>query len=380
MRGRQRNLTIVLTGGGTGGHIYPAVAIGRRLREKAPQSKIHYIGTSHGLEKDLVPKEGWPFHTVQAAGLARKVSLSTAMSLIKTGKGYFQARSKLKKIKPDIVLGTGGYVCGPVVLAGAHLGIPTIIHEQNAFPGLTNRWLARVADRVCITFPQSAKYFPPGSRIVPTGLPIRQQIITTTREEGLKGLGLKEGFRVLVVGGSQGARSINQAMLQVYDRLKDRRDINWLHITGPTSYEEYLQELAEQGIDLADYGNITIMPYVYQMEQALSVADLVIGRAGASFLAEIMAKGLPAILIPYPYASENHQEFNARALADSGGAVLIKEEKLSGQSLAEHILELSGNREKLLSMAKGSKELGKPDAVDRIIEQIFALTDGVRKK
>lgn len=380
MKGKQKGLTIVLTGGGTGGHIYPAISIGRRLLEAAPESKIHYIGTSHGLEKDLVPKEGWPFHTVEAAGLARKISLSTAMSLIKTGKGYFQARSQLKEIKPDLVLGTGGYVCGPVVLAGAHLGIPTIIHEQNAFPGLTNRWLARVADRVCITFPQSAKYFPAGSRIIPTGLPIRQQIINTTREEGLKGLGLEDGFRVLVVGGSQGARSINQAMLQVYDRLKDRRDINWLHITGQGSYGEYLKELADQGLDLAVYGNITIMPYVYQMEQALSVADLVIGRAGASFLAEIMAKGLPAILIPYPYASENHQEFNARALADSGGAILIQEEQLSGQGLAEHILDLIDNRGKLLSMAKGSKELGKPDAADRIIEQIFALTGRVRRK
>lgn len=380
MAGKQTGLTIVLTGGGTGGHIYPAISIGRRLLEVAPEVRIHYIGTSHGLEKDLVPKEGWPFHTVEAAGLARKISLGTAMSLIKTGKGYFQARLQLKKIKPDLVLGTGGYVCGPVVLAGAHLGIPTIIHEQNAYPGLTNRWLAKVADRVCITFPQSAKYFPAGSRIVPTGLPIRRQIISTTREEGLQGLELEEGFRVLVVGGSQGARSINQAMLQVYDMLKDRRDINWLHITGQGSYDGYLKELADRGIDIAYYGNITIMPYVYQMEQALSVADLVIGRAGASFLAEIMAKGLPAILIPYPHASENHQEFNARALVDSGGAVLIKEDKLSGQGLAEQILELVDRPEKLFSMAQGSKELGKPDAVDRIIEQIFALTDEVRRK
>ncbi|HHW06607.1 MAG TPA: undecaprenyldiphospho-muramoylpentapeptide beta-N-acetylglucosaminyltransferase [Clostridia bacterium] len=372
-------LKVVLTGGGTGGHIYPAVAVGRRLLEVAPGAKIYYVGTSRGLEKELVPKEGWPFYTVAAAGLARRISPATVKALLTTGKGYLQARGLLQRLKPDLVLGTGGYVCGPVVLAGAHLGIPTMIHEQNAYPGLTNRWLARVAGRVCITFPQSAQYFPAGSRIVETGLPIRRQILETTREEGLRGLGLKEGFRVLVVGGSQGAKSINLAMLDVYDRLKERRDIHWLHITGQAGYEGYLQELAARGIDLTHFGNITIMPYVYQMEQALSVADLVIGRAGASFLAEVTAKGLPGILIPYPFASENHQEYNAKAVVESGGAILVKEKDLSGPVLAEHIIALADHPERLARMARGARALGKPDAVDRIIEQVFALTGKTRR-
>lgn len=380
MTGIKKDLRVVLTGGGTGGHIYPAVAVGRRLLEVAPQAKIYYIGTARGLEKELVPKEGWPFYTVEAAGLTRQVSLAAVKALLTTGKGYLQARRVLKKLKPDLVLGTGGYVCGPVVLAAAHLGLPTVIHEQNAYPGLTNRLLARVADRVCLTFPQSARYFPAGSKMVETGLPIRPQILAATREEGLRALALPDGFRVLVVGGSQGARSINQAMLEVYDRLKDRRDVHWLHVTGPASYEEYRQELAARGIDPVAYGNITLVPYVYQMEYALSVADLVIGRAGASFLAEITAKGLPAILIPYPFAAENHQEFNARAVAEKGGAVLVKEKDLSGAILAEHVRNLADRPEERARMAAGARALGKPDAADRIIAEVLALTGSSRRK
>lgn len=373
MRTRKKPLTVVLTGGGTGGHIYPAVAIGRKLKELYPQVDIHYLGTPQGLEAELIPEEGWPFYRVSAAGLARKISFKAAKALVKTGKGYWQARGHLKRINPELVLGTGGYVCGPVVLAASRLGIPTLLHEQNAFPGLTNRLLARVANRVCVTFPQSASLFPAGTDIITTGLPIRSQIMNTTRQEGLAGLGLQEGFRILIVGGSQGARSINQAMLEVYTELKDNKQINWLHITGPKAYEGYVRELEQQGIDLAQHGNIRIMPYVYRMEEALSVSDLVIGRAGASFLAEIMAKGLPSILIPYPFASENHQEYNARALADGGAAIVIKEQELSGPVLAHQVKELVARPERLEAMAQAAGGLGKPNAVDLIIEQMLSL-------
>lgn len=380
MRSTKKPLKVVLTGGGTGGHIYPAVAIGRRLQELMPQAEIHYMGTPQGLEAELVPKEGWPFYGVSAAGLERKISLRSVASLVKTGRGYWQARGYLKKIKPDLVLGTGGYVCGPVVLAASRLGIPTLIHEQNAFPGLTNRLLSRVANRVCVTFPQSASLFPAGTDIITTGLPIRSQIMNTTREEGLAGLGLQDGFRILIVGGSQGALSINQTMLEVYGELKDNTHINWLHITGPSGYEGYLKDLERQGIDLAQHGNIRIMPYVYKMEEALSVSDLVIGRAGASFLAEIMAKGLPSILIPYPFASENHQEYNARALADTGGAIVITEGELSGKLLARQVKELVARQDRLEAMAQAAKSLGKPNAVDLIIEQILSLADAESKQ
>lgn len=373
MVSKEKALTVALTGGGTGGHIYPAVAMGRGLQERMPLVSLHYLGTPEGLEAVLIPKEGWPFYSVEAAGLERKISLNSAMAIAKTGKGYFQARRHLRKIRPAVVVGTGGYVCGPVVLAAAHLGIPTLIHEQNAFPGLTNRWLSRVAKRVCVTFPQSARYFPPGVKTITTGLPIRTQILQTSREEGLKGLELNEGFRVLIVGGSQGARSLNQAMVEVYRTLKERSGLNWLHVTGQAGYNEYLEELQGAGIDLERYGNIKVMPYVYKIEEALSVADLVIGRAGASFLAEIMAKGLPSVLIPYPFAAENHQEFNANALGDDGGAIVIKEQDLSGTRLIQLIDQLVKDQDKLQAMTKATLKLGKPEALELLLEQVLDL-------
>lgn len=375
MKTRNQFPTVVLTGGGTGGHIYPAISIGRAIKERYPQVSIAYFGTSQGLEAKLIKEEKWPFYSVDVEGLKRKLSFKTVQFLVTTVKGYFQALRQLKRIKPKIVIGTGGYVCGPVVLAATHLGIPTIIHEQNAYPGLTNRLLAKVVDRVLVTFPQSEAHFSKKASVFHTGLPIRDNIVQTDREKGLKALNLQGGFRVLIVGGSQGARSINRSMLEIYKTKKDDKDFHWFHIAGPKNYNVYLEELNEHGIDLATYGNIKIMPYLFQMEDALSVADLVIGRAGASFLAEIMAKGIPSILIPYPYAAENHQEFNARTLEKAGAAIIFKDDELSGEKLFSTVKELHDNPDKLHGMGKKAKELGKPEALQVILDEITAIWD-----
>lgn len=375
MKPIKSSLKIVLTGGGTGGHIYPAIAIGKGIGEKIPNASFHYIGTSSGLEAQLVPREGWPFYPVAAAGLERRLSWRSLLALLTTAKGYFQARKHLKRIRPRVVIGTGGYVCGPVVLAAARLGIPTLIHEQNAYPGLTNRLLSRVANLVCITFAQGGKYFPPDTKLAVTGLPVRKQILETTRTEGLEMLNLPEGFYVLIVGGSQGARSLNKEMIKVYQAMKDNGKINWLHITGKAAYDEYLEELAQAGIDLSLHGNIRIIPYMYQMEGALGIADLVIGRAGAGFLAEITAKGIPSILIPYPFAAENHQEFNARALEDQGAALVITEETLLEKGLVEPIQELLENRKKLGELAQNAKEMGQVQALEKIVDHVLNLAE-----
>lgn len=366
---------VVLTGGGTGGHIYPAISIGRAIKEQYPEVSIAYFGTSKGLEAKLIKQENWPFYGVSAAGLRRKISFKTAKALVTTAKGYFEARGQLKKLKPNIVVGTGGYVCGPVVLAAAHLKIPTIIHEQNAYPGLTNRLLARVVVRVLVTFPQSKNHFPQNTQLLHTGLPIRDSIIKTGKEEGLKALELQDAFRVLVVGGSQGAKSINRSILEIYQIAKDNKEIHWFHIVGPKSYDSYLEELARAGIDLANYGNIRIMPYLFKMEDALSVADLVIGRAGASFLAEVMAKGLPSILIPYPYSAENHQEYNAKALKDAGASIVFNDDQISGEKLFRAVQSLYENPAKLQQMGKKAKELGKPEALQVIVKEITSVLD-----
>ncbi|HHX51216.1 MAG TPA: undecaprenyldiphospho-muramoylpentapeptide beta-N-acetylglucosaminyltransferase [Clostridia bacterium] len=356
---------IVMTGGGTGGHIYPALSIAQSLEEHLPTVKIQYVGTARGLEAQLVPREGYDFHCIRAAGLERRLSWKGVAALMETALGFFQARRLLQRIRPCLVIGTGGYVCGPVVLAAARLGIPTMIHEQNAFPGLTNRLLARVADKVCVTFTESITHFPPGAHTVHTGLPIRREILTTSREVGFKELNLKSSdFHILVVGGSRGAQSLNRSLAHVYGQLGKMKGLHWIHVTGKNGYNECKRELAEAGIDLGKNGNITLVPYLHAMENALAVSDLVIGRAGASFLAEILARGIPSILVPYPLASENHQEYNARAVAGQGAAIMVLEKDLTGEILVKLVTELLKDRERLRAMSASALGMGRPDAVE----------------
>jgi|LSQX01.2.fsa_nt_gb UDP-N-acetylglucosamine--N-acetylmuramyl-(pentapeptide) pyrophosphoryl-undecaprenol N-acetylglucosamine transferase len=364
----KKELHIVMTGGGTGGHIYPALSIARSLQKRLPAARIHYVGTEQGLEAQLVPREGYDFHCIRAAGLERALSWKGVAALLKTGLGFFQAGLLLKRIRPSLVIGTGGYVCGPVVLAAARLGIPTMIHEQNAFPGLTNRLLARVASKVCVTFAESIDHFPAGVQIVHTGLPIRPEILAASREAGLKKLNLEASdFHILVVGGSRGAQSLNRSLIQVYRQIGRTKGLHWIHVTGEKGYNEYRKELLEAGIDLSENGNITLIPYLHGMENALAVSDLVIGRAGASFLAEILARGIPSILIPYPFAAENHQEYNARAVSNQGAAIMVLEKDLTGELLVKLVQELLQDRERLRAMSARALDLGKPEALDQLV-------------
>jgi UDP-N-acetylglucosamine--N-acetylmuramyl-(pentapeptide) pyrophosphoryl-undecaprenol N-acetylglucosamine transferase len=370
-RGKMR---VLLTGGGTGGHIYPALAVAKGIKGKYPGSEFFYIGTARGLEADIVPKAGLPFQAITAEGLTRKISWPALRAGLKSIKGSAQAWQIIRRFKPHVVVGTGGYVCGPVVITAALLGIPTLIHEQNAYPGITNKLLARFVDKICITFPESAKYFRTKAELVHTGLPIRPEILQVSREEGARLLNLDPGkFNVLVVGGSQGAQSINRAVVGMYPFVQSRSDLNLLHLTGKNGYGEVCQMVKEQGLDLGITGNITIKPYLYEMENALAAADLVISRAGASFLAEVMAKGLPAILVPYPYAAENHQEYNARALEKNGAAKVILENDFTSQRLLEVMELVLTNPAERLAMAEASRKMGRPGALQHIVECVTAL-------
>jgi len=364
-------MRILITGGGTGGHIYPALAIARGIREKYPGAEILYVGTAGGMEADIVPKEGYAFETVTVEGLPRKITPRALVTFGKLLKGIGQAFAVIKKFSPDAVIGTGGYVCGPVVLAAALRKIPTLIHEQNAYPGITNKLLARLVSRVMVTFPESIKYFPPKANITVTGLPVRPAVLTASRETGLKRLGLAgDKLTLLVFGGSRGARSINKAMVKVAKTYSGRADLQILHVTGALGYEETLAELAAAGISLDKSGNIMVKPYLYNMEAALTTADLVVCRAGAATLAEITALGLPAILIPYPYAAENHQEYNARALADQGAAILIKDRDLDGDVLLKNLEKLLADRPALDYMAAAARALGRLQALPDILSCI----------
>ncbi|NLM98022.1 MAG: undecaprenyldiphospho-muramoylpentapeptide beta-N-acetylglucosaminyltransferase [Halanaerobiaceae bacterium] len=369
-------MKIIITGGGTGGHIYPALAVARALREKGWE--VQYLGSRGGLEGSLVPEEGFDYKEVEAAPLPRKISLKLAGAAIKTLKGLTASYRIIKKFKPDIVFGTGGFVAGPVVLAATMLKVPTLIHEQNVYPGFTNKLLARRVSAVALNFAAAEEYFPKGirTRFVHTGNPIREAIIKTDRNSGLIKLKLESNRKTLLVfGGSQGAMSINKAMLDVYKYYENSRQIQIIQITGQKNYRKVLDDINEKGIDLEKTRHFKILPYLKEMEYAYAVAELVIYRAGATGIAEITAKGLPAILIPYPFAAENHQEYNARNLEKHGAAEVILDKDLSGSLLIEKIESMINDEEKLARMAASSKEMGNREALDNIVNLILELAD-----
>lgn len=364
-------MRVLLAGGGTGGHIYPALAIAERLKSLHPDCEILYVGTERGLESRIVSQRGVPFQTIAVEGLPRKLSPALFKAVGKAGEGCVEARRIVKHFAPDLVIGTGGYVCGPVVLAAKLQGIPTLIHEQNAFPGLTNKILARFADGIMVNFQAAEQYFVHKERIHVTGLPVRQEILTTSHADGLQYFGFSpDKVTLLVSGGSRGARSLNRAMAAAYPELVRCKDLQIIHLTGAADYEDALRAIAARQVDLSRYPQVQVKPYLDEMQYGLAAADFCVGRAGATFLAELTACGLPGILIPYPYAAENHQEYNARALVDQQAAVLILDRDLTGSLLRQNILDLCRNSEKRQQMTARAQQIGKPNALDEIIRLV----------
>lgn len=368
-------MRVLISGGGTGGHIYPAVTIARAIAARAPEAEILFAGTRQGLEADIVPKEGFAFTTIEAGGLERRLSFSNVRTVLRTLAGLGQSLRIIRRFRPDIVIGTGGYVCGPVLLMASLLGIPAMIQEQNVIPGVTNKILARFVDKVAAGYAEAAPFFGGAAdKVVVTGNPVRPDVLAATRAEALAALGLKDGkTTLLTVGGSRGARSVNTAMIEVHRRFAGRDDIQILHVSGQSEYNNIVGLINQAGIDLPTNGNISIVPYLYNMPQALAVADVAIFRAGAVGLAELTARGIPAVLVPYPHAAENHQEFNARALEHQGAAVVIRDADLTGTVLADTIEGLLADREKLQAMARASKKMGRPEAADKIAEIAIGL-------
>ncbi len=365
-------MKIILTGGGTGGHIYPALAIAKMLKKLQPDVELLYIGTKHGLEATIVPRESIAYKQIMVDGFPRKVNFSALKSFLKLMLGLLQSFKIIKKFNPQIIIATGGYVSGPVGWAGAVLGIPLIIHEQNAFPGITNKLLATKATKICITFADSKRHFPNQEKIIITGLPVRKEIITANKEQAMEKLGLKSDKKtILVVGGSRGAQKINKVVLQSLNLLEKKSNIQLIIITGESEFKECHDKLIMQEISDDFRNNIIMKPYMHNIEYALAAADLVVGRAGAAFVAEITVRGIPAILVPYPYATENHQYENAMSLVRTGAAVLIKDIELTEKKLVDVIEGLLKDDGKQLSiMEKASRAMGKPDALDNIITVI----------
>ncbi len=363
---------VILSGGGTGGHIYPAITIAREL-SKLDDVEFLFVGTPHGMESRIIPEEGFAFASLEAAGLKRRLTLENVKILVKTASSLFTARKILKDFKPDVVIGTGGYVCGPILLAAALSHIPTLIQEQNVIPGVTNKILSRFVDKIALGYEAAQPRFPHPEKCIYTGNPIRPDILSAKRKEAREALGLTDDdFMVLITGGSRGARTINTAMIGVHQHFKDQKHLCLYHVTGSLEYDKVMKALdADKD---GHYGSASrIIKYEYHMPKALAAADLILCRAGAISLAELAARGLPSILIPYPYAAEDHQTFNARVFVAAGAAKMIVDKYVTDKELIQDIEELKNHPDTLQSMAQAAETLGKPQAGQDIAKLALSL-------
>ena len=363
-------MKIIVSGGGTGGHIYPALTLIDAIKSKRPDAEFLYVGTQKGLEADIVPKAGINFTALNLeGGLERHFTLANISRAANAIWSIKHASDIVHEFKPDVVVGTGGYVCGPILLAASLMKVPTLIQEQNAVAGVTNKILSKFVTKIAVGTRDALKNFP-ADKTVYTGNPIRSAVLDAKKSDGLKEFGFTSDKPiVLISGGSRGARSINNAMIDVLKSAAQKNSAQFLHVTGKGEYNSVTEKLT----DVLDAPNIKVVPYLYNMPTAMAMADLAIFRAGATGLAELTARGVPAILIPYPFAAENHQEFNARSLVEAGAAKMILNKDLTAEILSATINELLTSPDTLKKMSEASLSLGKPQAAAEIADLILEL-------
>ncbi len=370
-------MKFMFVAGGTGGHINPAVAVATEIKRLDPTAQILFVGTEGRMETQIVPKAGFEIKTVKMNGLSRSFSIKGILDNIKTVyltlKSSSDAKRIIEEFKPDVVVGFGGYVTGPVLRTAVKMGIKTAIHEQNAFPGVANKALAQKVDKVMLTSAEAEKHmkckYPP----VVTGLPVRREIVKADRSFARATLGLRNSdMLILSMGGSLGADAINNAVVGMLENMKDEENICFLHATG--KFGKWVPDkLREKGIQFGKGTNIEIREYIDNMDICLSACDIVISRAGASSISEIQALSKPSILIPSPNVAENHQFHNAMTLAGHGGAVLIEEKDLDGDFLAQKISELKNDKSKLDNISLNAGKNAKVNALSEICKIITNL-------
>ncbi|TJX13336.1 undecaprenyldiphospho-muramoylpentapeptide beta-N-acetylglucosaminyltransferase [Tissierella creatinini] len=362
----------LLSGGGTGGHIYPALAIANEIKSQNKDAEILFVGTNKGLEAELVPKSGYNFKTIRVSGMPRRLNKESFIALRELLHGLSEAKRIIKEYKPDIVIGTGGYVSGPVVFMAKKRGIPVLIHEQNAFPGITNKILGSQADKIAVTFDEARKYFKHPERVVKTGNPIRKQILEVDKSLAYNKLKIKptKPF-ILSFGGSGGQKKLNDAFFQIIKNYKDSDDYQLIHVTGSRMYDSFMERIKNEKIVVHE--NLRVLPYFYDMPEALNIADIIVTSAGAITLAEISAVGVPSILIPKAYTAENHQEYNARVFEENKAAILLLEKDLTPKLLYNNIMNLIKDKDRLKTMGTNSKKLGDIHAARKISDLIEEL-------
>jgi UDP-N-acetylglucosamine--N-acetylmuramyl-(pentapeptide) pyrophosphoryl-undecaprenol N-acetylglucosamine transferase len=358
----QRSISVVLTGGGTGGHLFPAVALGKAFWEKNDGSEILFVGAGRPLEKKILRRTGFLHRTISIEGIKGRGWFSKVRAALKIPGALVHSSRILSQAKADIVVAVGGYASGPVAMAAWLKRIPMVICEQNTIPGITNRLLFPFAKRIYCSFEETRANIDPKKKRVP-GNPIRKDLLKHGAVKDEK----NRPFTLFILGGSQGARAINRAVMEALPLLKNTENMRFIHQTGVADRKQVKLAYEREQVDAE------VSDFFHDMARCYSRSDLVICRAGATTVAELTALGKAALFIPYPFAADNHQEVNAKALVDLGAGEMLLEKNLTGKSLSSHIDRLSADPELLAAMASRSKSLGKPDAAKRIVEDCYQL-------
>ncbi len=361
-------MKILIAGGGTGGHLYPGIALAEEVTTRQKGNEVLFVGTQRGIEARVVPGLGFPIEYIDVSGLKGTGLVRRVRGFAQMPIALVQSMRILRRFKPDFAVGVGGYASGPVILAAWMLGLPTAVLEQNTVPGVTNRVLAKFVNAVYVMFEASRKYFPP-AKVKPLGNPIRRQLLDNFLEKRAE---KNDKFTILVLGGSQGAHMLNVRMVEAAGLMSGLADkIRIVHQTGKNDVDEVQKGYAELGMD------VEVSAFIDDMSSAYRRADLVVCRAGATTLAEVMVVKRASILIPYPYAADNHQELNGQSMVDAGAAIMIVERELDGERLAKTITELFQDPERRKAMEQAAGLAGRPEAAREIVDALFDATRGV---
>jgi UDP-N-acetylglucosamine--N-acetylmuramyl-(pentapeptide) pyrophosphoryl-undecaprenol N-acetylglucosamine transferase len=364
-------MKVLIAGGGTGGHVYPGIAVAEEIQRMRPAYQVVFVGTRRGLEAQAVPEAGFRIRFVLTRGFPRRAWWRWPWALLANVVGFFQALWAVMIERPNVVLGTGGYVSGPIALAAWMLGRPLILQEQNSIPGIANRWLARIADEVHLSFVEARTYFVRKDNLKVSGNPVRAYILSGDRNSALQEFGLStQSPTVFVFGGSRGAHRINEAALDAMRRLKGRVEVQFILQTGREDFDW------AKGVVEAEQLPARVLPYLRRIHMAYAAADLVVCRSGAMTLAEIAACGTPAILVPYPHAAHDHQVVNASNLVDRGAAAMILDRELTGERLAQEIAHWLSDRQALSRMSANARTFTRPDAAERIVRSLERWGEG----
>ncbi len=363
----------IITGGGTSGHVNPALAIAREILDHEPDAQIRYFGTARGIEADLAARAGLPFTAIPARPLPTRPTPALLRAVLTYWKGKRACRSLMKNWRPDAVIGTGGYVCSPVVAAAASCRVPVLLHEQNAWPGRSNRLMARRSQAVCVAFPGTEKHFPAGTRVKLTGNPVLPVFFSTDRQAARKSLHPQsERPFILAMGGSLGAQTINRAVLGLRPWIEQQRVAGRpLPRLVLAAGKRQFAEVASAAAECSDW--LEVQAYIHGIHAYMSAADLLICRAGALTCSEIAALGIPSILVPYPYAAGDHQTYNARVLADAGAALLCPDDQMTASWLADQLDQLLADHDRLANMGRQAGTLARPDAAAAIYSQLMDI-------